>query len=87
MKKYVCASYDKKAKCFSHPFYVGQAEMAIRALHDAANDPTHEVFKHPEDYGLFLLGTFDDETGKFTCKGEPENIAEAINLKKGVISV
>lgn len=81
MIKQVMASYDKKAKCYAHPFYVGHLEVGLRAFEDAANLPDHNVCKHPEDYALFHLGSFDDESGMFKLFPQPIHIAEAINLK------
>lgn len=83
MKLQVVACYDKKARAFTKPFYVGHTDLALRAFAHAANTPGEEVNHHPEDFSLHHLGQFDDETGLFETKPIPHHLAEAINLKKG----
>lgn len=81
MKLKVMACYDSKAGCYSTPFYTQTVNVALRAFADAANIPDHAMNKHPEDYTLFLLGEFDDETGIHTpC--EPKLLQNATNYKK-----
>lgn len=53
--------YDSKAEAHLPPFSFAATGMAVRAFADMANDPQHQVGRHPEDYTLFELGTFDDE--------------------------
>lgn len=84
MKLQVMAAYDKKAKAFANPWFAPQVAVAVRSFADAANTPDHQVCKHPEDFSLYLLGTFDDEFGTFNLTSTPTVVAEAINLKKGV---
>lgn len=79
----VVACYDKKARAFTKPFYVGHTDLAIRAFGGAANTPGEQVSDHPEDFSLHHLGQFNDETGLFDLKQLPYHLAEAINLKKG----
>lgn len=57
--------FDDKAKIYNKPFYMHNDAVALRALTDLADDPNTDVHKHPEDFVLFKLGTFDDVSGKF----------------------
>lgn len=57
--------FDSKAEAYLPPFYMTTKGQAIRAFSDSVNDPTHVFMKHPEDYTLFLLGSFEDTTASF----------------------
>lgn len=61
----VFAVYDAKAECFSTPFFQATLGLAIRGFKDAANDANSAVGRHPADYTLFELGTFDDSNGQY----------------------
>lgn len=80
----IMAAYDKKAQAYMTPFFVNNALLGLRAFKDAANSPESPVCKNPEDFSLFRLGTFDDNTARMELVVQPEIVAEAINLKKGV---
>lgn len=58
--------YDNKAGFYMAPFFLQSTAEGIRSFTDAANDPHIAISKHPEDYTLFELGSFDDQTGVFT---------------------
>lgn len=63
----VYSVFDSKAALFGRPFYDQQDASAIRNFADAVNDgsnPSNMWNKHPEDFSLFLIGEFDDESGK-----------------------
>lgn len=83
----VMAAYDKKARAYLQPFYSSHADVALRSFRQAANQPGHQVCEHPEDFALFHLGTFSDDTAMFTLHQNPVHVAEAINLKKGAVDV
>lgn len=61
----VLGIYDVKADAFTRPpFFMGTRGQATRAFADLATAEQSEVAKHPEDYKLMVLGTFDDNTGE-----------------------
>lgn len=62
----VFSVHDAKADAFLPPFILPKTEMAQRVFSDCVNSPDHQFGKHPEDYTLFHLGTFDDENGLHT---------------------
>lgn len=82
MIQHVMAAFDKKAKAYLPPFYAPKVAVAVRTFAEAANTPDHQVCKHAEDFALFLLGTWDDETGLFQLTATPTHVAEALQLKK-----
>ncbi len=56
--------FDSKAAAYLPPFFMPEAGQAVRVFSDMVNDPTHAFGKHPEDYTLFEIGTFDDREGR-----------------------
>lgn len=84
MKQQVLAVYDSKAGAHAIPFFMATLGMAIRAFREAANDATHPMAKNAEDYCLFHLGTWDDETAVFTPLAEHKNLGLAANYKREV---
>lgn len=57
------AVYDHKAEFYGVPFFMQQVGLAVRAFSDLVNDRDTTVSRHPADYSLFEIGTFDDSTG------------------------
>lgn len=80
MKLELVAVYDSKVEAFMTPFFAQSVGAAVRAFGDVARDPQHEVGKHPEDYALFWLGTFNQQTAEWELKATPQQAVLAINL-------
>lgn len=61
----VVSVFDKAAAAYSRPFFVPTLGMAIRSFSDEANraDEDNPMYKHPSDYELYHLGSFDDASG------------------------
>ncbi|QCQ84847.1 nonstructural protein [Blackfly microvirus SF02] len=59
--------FDSKAASFGVPFADHQEGSAIRNFADAVNDgsnPNNMWHNHPEDFSLFQLAEFDNNTGE-----------------------
>lgn len=69
--------FDSKAAAFLPPFFMHTDNVAKRTFSDCANDPQHMFSKHPEDYTLFCLGSFDDVTGVVSVKSQHDNLGLA----------
>lgn len=67
MINFLCTVFDTKAEVYEPPFAAPTENAAERMFSDAVNDGQSRVAKHPEDYQLFLLGTFDTSTGEMTA--------------------
>lgn len=57
------AVLDQKVGAFSPPMFVRSRGEGIRSFLDACGDPKTSLHSHPEDYQLFVLGSFEDSTG------------------------
>lgn len=83
MKHNVYAIYDSAAKAFLPPFHLPRDEMAQRAFADCVNSPSHNFAAHSEDYTLYKIAHFDDDTGEYTNM-EPANtnLGNGLRFKK-----
>lgn len=82
MKLKVFSVFDSKAAFFGTPFFEQREASAIRGFQDAvnSNDPANGFARHPEDYSLFLLAEFDNDTGQFDLV-KPQNLVTASALR------
>lgn len=73
---FVLTVRDRAANVFGQPFVAVSKGGAIRSFGDeiARVDPNNNLNKHPADFDLYQLGTYDDSTGLFDC-GTPQQIA------------
>ena len=79
---------DEKSKVFSRPFFAVSNGIAIRDFSDLALDQQSTVSKHPGDFKLYLVASFDDYSGAFVSCPQPEFLCCASdfindNVKKG----
>ena len=56
--------YDEKALCYSKPMMHTNEGVAVRDFRQAVNSPGTPFSAFPEDFVLFHVGTFDDNTGE-----------------------
>lgn len=80
MRHIICAVRDRQLDAFMRPFAAQSRGQAIRSFTDETNRPDSELNKHPEDYELYQLAEWDDDTGRFTMPEKPISIAIASNL-------
>lgn len=72
---------DNKTASYAKPFFAQNDILATRALHTAVNDPNIQLSMFPEDFDMYHVGEFDDQTGMFeTC--QPRFVIAAVSLKK-----
>jgi len=79
MKHKIFTVFDSKAKAYLTPFFLHEEGMAIRVFSDCINDATHMFGKHPEDYTLFMQGSWSDDKAEFLTKS-PIAISNGIEL-------
>lgn len=75
--------YDCKAEAYLKPFMYQNKGEAIRAFSDTVNSNDSMLNKHPEDYTLFELGTWDDNTAKYDIYFTPVSLGKALEYLKG----
>lgn len=82
MKIKFYAVYDKKALAYIMPFFMPNDGTAERAFFDTCNTEDHMFCKHPEDYSLYDIGSFEDTTGEVTVRGEPAFLTSAVIVQR-----
>ena len=82
----MCSVLDVKAKAFLQPFFVPNVSMAVRSFGDAVLNPDSGIAKHPEDYNLYKLGTFDDNSGRLDSVSTPEFLSKAVDFVPGAVT-
>lgn len=67
MKFFIISVRDRAADVFSRPTFHSSIGAAVRSFGDEVNraDKDNVFYNHPEDFELFELGLFDDQTGTF----------------------
>lgn len=76
------AVQDKKVGAFMPVFQMRSRGEAIRSFLDALDDEKSMLFKHAEDYELFQVATFDDNTGAVVAVLEPVMSGVAARVSK-----
>lgn len=66
MKLQVFAVKDRALEAHMTPWFAQTTGQAIRMFSDEINNPQSPMNKHPDDYDLWHLGSWDDKTGNFT---------------------
>lgn len=78
---------DDKVAAYAQPWYAPTRGAALRMFADLVNDDQSAVAKHPEDYTLFELGSYDDATGQFVCEDSPYALGKALEYANTQSSV
>jgi len=78
---------DRAANVYMRPFTVTHLGQAIRAFQDQINNDAPDnitMYQHPDDYDLYHIGTYDDETGKVQpCDPHQVAIGKQLAKRKG----
>lgn len=72
---------DSKGEIYMQPFFQKTAGEAERSFKTLVQDDKSTVSKYPEDFDLYYLGEYDDQTGKFAALDTPSHICKANTLK------
>lgn len=83
MRLIMCAVRDRAADAFARPMFVPSVGIAIRSFSDEVNRKAddNQMYNHSDDFDLFELGEYDDETAKFTIFDTPKQLAIGKQVK------
>lgn len=70
---------DRAVDAYGQPIFVQALGQAMRSFSDEINSKESTLNKHPDDYDLYHIGDYDQDTGLITPK-QPEMIAVGKNL-------
>ncbi|AKI26893.1 DNA binding protein VP5 [Gokushovirinae Bog8989_22] len=84
MRILLFAIYDKKANTYHKPFCEASTAAAERSFHFMVNDPNPHnlIYAFPDDYCLYYLGVFEDDTGVLSPLSQPVSLVEASSVIK-----
>lgn len=74
--------FDSKTGAYMQPFFMAAKGAAIRAFSDLVNDSQHTFGKHPEDYVLFEIGTYDDLSAELVSYSSPQSLGVGVEFVK-----
>ena len=76
---------DRVADTYGPPFFLPHVGVAVRQFTDEINreDANNMLFKHPEDFDLFQLGTYDDSVGMVTQDSIPRQLVLGKDCRNG----
>lgn len=80
MNQNIYSIYDNKTLVFNTPFFALNNAAAIRTFSDAANDQNTNICRHPTDFCLFMIGTYDQQTGEIQAL-DHQNLGLASDYK------
>lgn len=74
--------YDSKIEAFMTPFIMQTKGQAMRSFGDTVNDSSTQFWKHPEDFTLFEIGTYDDREGVYQMHDAKISLGTALEFKE-----
>lgn len=83
MKVQLFSVYDRKASIYMSPFVARSTIDATRQIAASFREPQMRetpVGQHPEDFDLFHVGSFDDETGDIVSFQKAALVAPILSL-------
>lgn len=72
--------FDNKALVFHTPWFQPTHGAATRMVSDLVNDMQTQVGRHPGDYVLYQIGTYDDSKGQLIPLSPLVHVVDAIAL-------
>jgi hypothetical protein len=76
----VFAVLDTKAAAYGPPMVFSNSFVAQRALADELKRPDSVMARHPEDYVLMLLGSYDELSGILEPESAPAHVVKLLDL-------
>lgn len=80
--KYLFSVYDSAAKFFRDPFVSSSRGEALSQFMAGCNTKDSWLCERPDHFTLFMLGSFDEQDGKFELLATPESLGLAVEFIK-----
>ncbi|WNK13942.1 MAG: nonstructural protein [Microvirus sp.] len=76
------AVMDRAVGAFHRPFFTVSVGQAMRGFEDECKRVADDnpMSKHPKDFALFQLGSYDEETGRLESLDIPLKLCEATDF-------
>jgi len=82
MVRGVFSVFDSKANAFLSVFSLVNKGVAVRWFSGMVNGGHLEMTAHPEDFTLFQLANFDEDSGSIEPLGSPKSIVLGVLVVK-----
>lgn len=73
----VLAVRDERTESFGNPIFVRHVGEGTRSFIDEVNREDSQFGKHPEDFALYELGLYAEETGLLVPNDAPKRLVMA----------
>lgn len=80
------AIYDRKAVVYHQPFYAITDAVAVRTVSDVVADPNAPFGRHPNDYVVYMVGTYDDQNGVVTPQNPLKHVIDCGAIAQAIQS-
>lgn len=80
MKFNIYTIFDAKAQAYLRPEYRRSDEEMFAAIYETAKDQNSGFYKHPDDYTVYKLGTFDESNAEIEYHG-PHSIGTVLDIR------
>jgi len=81
MKLKMYSIRDAKGEVYNVPFFQKTHGEAERNFTELVRDEKSMISKYPDDYDLYYLGQYDDNSGLVEPLDTPEHVQKAAHLK------
>lgn len=80
MRYEVFAIRDSAIEEYSRPFFARTVPEGLRFFSDMLSDPQSDFARHPQDYCLFHIGSYEGNTGELIPLPAPHSLGVAVDL-------
>lgn len=84
MRVFVIAIKDRALDAFMRPMFVPARALAVRSFTDELNRKDTPMNSHPDDYDMYQIAEFIEETGEFILPDNPELIVRGKDVLKPI---
>ena len=77
MQQQMYSIYDSVQEIYHQPHFMINEAAALRQFADMANDEQSNVNKHPTDYSLWHVGSYEDTTATIELLDTPKRLCYA----------
>lgn len=71
---------DEKSCIYNTPFYADNVTDAVRTFTVTAENPKSAINKWPQEFSLYFVGTYNQQTGIVSQPKLPEHICSAVSV-------
>lgn len=77
MKMKIYAIYDSVSVAYMQPFFCINEQVAMRHFRNLANDSQSNIARNPQDFVLYQIGTFDDQSAEIIADTPAKHLGVA----------